>query len=145
MAVTQSGGLRVGDAERERVVASLQRHYQAGRLTVGELEERTRRAFAARTEGDLEAVLGDLPPEAPSPAPAPVVSAGVGGRTPFRPWLNYGVAAAGMVGVWALSGRGYFWPAWPMLGWGLALASGRRGSWGRRCGERRSRRAARLR
>ena len=145
MAVTHSGGLRVGDAERERVVASLQRHYQAGRLSVGELEDRTRRAFAARTEGDLDAVLGDLPPEAPSPAPAPAVSAAEGGRMAFRPWLRYGVAAAAMVGVWALSGRGYFWPAWPMLGWGLALTSGRRGPWGRRCGERRRLRAARLR
>ena len=27
-----------------------------------------------------------------------------------------------LVGVWALAGFGYFWPAWPALGWGLAVA-----------------------
>ena len=26
-----------------------------------------------------------------------------------------------LVGIWALGGRGYFWPAWVMLGWGFAL------------------------
>ncbi len=26
-----------------------------------------------------------------------------------------------LVGVWALSGAGFFWPAWVLLGWGLAL------------------------
>jgi hypothetical protein len=26
-----------------------------------------------------------------------------------------------LVGVWALSGAGYFWPAWVVLGWGLAI------------------------
>lgn len=28
-----------------------------------------------------------------------------------------------LVGVWALAGFGYFWPAWPALGWGLALSA----------------------
>jgi hypothetical protein len=23
--------------------------------------------------------------------------------------------------VWAVTGRGYFWPMWPLLGWGLGL------------------------
>jgi 2TM domain len=26
-----------------------------------------------------------------------------------------------LIAVWALTGRGYFWPIWPILGWGLAL------------------------
>jgi hypothetical protein len=26
-----------------------------------------------------------------------------------------------LVGVWALSGRGYFWPAWAMAGWGIGV------------------------
>jgi hypothetical protein len=26
-----------------------------------------------------------------------------------------------LIAVWAL-GRGYFWPIWPILGWGVALA-----------------------
>ena len=27
-----------------------------------------------------------------------------------------------LVGVWALTGRGDFWPAWVMAGWGVLLA-----------------------
>ena len=34
----------------------------------------------------------------------------------------YVVINAFLVGVWAFSGAGYFWPAWPMLGLGVVLA-----------------------
>ena len=27
-----------------------------------------------------------------------------------------------LVAIWALSGQGYFWPVWPILGWGVGLA-----------------------
>jgi hypothetical protein len=27
-----------------------------------------------------------------------------------------------LVVIWALSGAGYFWPIWAMLGWGIGLA-----------------------
>ena len=27
-----------------------------------------------------------------------------------------------LVVIWALSGMGYFWPIWPILGWGVGLA-----------------------
>ena len=60
--------MRVGDADRQRVVAELQRHYVEGRLTSEELGERVDRALAARTEGDLAPLLEDLPaPEATQP------------------------------------------------------------------------------
>ena len=26
-----------------------------------------------------------------------------------------------LIGVWAISGGGYFWPAWVMLAWGVGL------------------------
>ncbi|MGA7809632.1 2TM domain-containing protein, partial [Bradyrhizobium sp.] len=26
-----------------------------------------------------------------------------------------------LVAVWAITSRGYFWPIWPMLGWGFGL------------------------
>ena len=26
-----------------------------------------------------------------------------------------------LVGVWAVSGSGYFWPGWVMAGWGIGL------------------------
>ena len=56
--------MRVGDEDRQRVVAELQRQYVEGRLTSEELGERVDRALAARTEGDLAPLLEDLPPPA---------------------------------------------------------------------------------
>jgi len=35
---------------------------------------------------------------------------------------SYLVINAFLVGIWAISGAGYFWPAWVMLGWGVGLA-----------------------
>ena len=62
--------LRASHADRDQTVSLLQQHYQAGRLTVTELEERTGKALAARTLGDLRALLADLPAEsAPFAAP----------------------------------------------------------------------------
>jgi hypothetical protein len=26
-----------------------------------------------------------------------------------------------LVGLWATTGRGYFWPAWVLIGWGIGL------------------------
>lgn len=26
-----------------------------------------------------------------------------------------------LVGIWAAAGFGYFWPVWPILGWGLGV------------------------
>jgi uncharacterized protein DUF1707 len=53
--------LRVGDADRQSVVAELQRHYIDGRLNSEELGERVSRALAARTFGELAEPLHDLP------------------------------------------------------------------------------------
>ena len=36
--------------------------------------------------------------------------------------VAYVLINAMLVGVWAISGAGYFWPAWVMLGWGVGLA-----------------------
>ena len=34
----------------------------------------------------------------------------------------YVIVNVGLVVIWALSGAGYFWPIWPILGWGVGLA-----------------------
>ena len=36
--------------------------------------------------------------------------------------IAYLVVNAFLVGVWAVSGGGYFWPGWVMAGWGVGLA-----------------------
>lgn len=53
--------LRVSDAEREHVGELLQRAVGQGKLTIVEFTERMDAAMAARTRGELNAVLADLP------------------------------------------------------------------------------------
>ena len=55
------GDLRVSDADRDRAVAELSDHFEAGRLTAEELDSRTGRALRARTEKELADLFTDLP------------------------------------------------------------------------------------
>src|SRR6476661_19804 len=55
-----SGGLRASDAERERVAEALRRHHLDGRIDTDELQERLERCYAARTGGELAALLAVL-------------------------------------------------------------------------------------
>jgi hypothetical protein len=72
--------LRVSDAEREHVVGLLQRATGSGLLDIDEFTRRVDTALAARTRGELNAVLLDLPglthpdrpAQVPVPAPPPV-------------------------------------------------------------------------
>ena len=52
---------RVSDADRDRVAAELSEHFQAGRLTQDEFDERVGQAISARTQGDLDKLVADLP------------------------------------------------------------------------------------
>jgi 2TM domain len=36
--------------------------------------------------------------------------------------VAYVIINAFLVGIWAVSGGGYFWPAWVLLGWGIGIA-----------------------
>src|SRR5262249_35742461 len=54
--LTQPPDLLVSDADRERVAAQLREHYEAGRLTLDEFQERLDEAHAARTGADLQHV-----------------------------------------------------------------------------------------
>src|SRR5215207_7121670 len=54
-------GTRASDAERDGAADALRRHHADGRLSTDELEERTGRAYAATTLGDLDQVFADLP------------------------------------------------------------------------------------
>jgi DNA-binding NarL/FixJ family response regulator len=54
--------LRASDADRDRAVAALRRHFVEGRLSVDELADRVEHGYAAGTLRELEALLADLPP-----------------------------------------------------------------------------------
>lgn len=53
--------LRASDADREQVTGRLRRAATEGRLDADELEDRLGAALAARTYGELDALLADLP------------------------------------------------------------------------------------
>ena len=73
--------LRVSDAERDETLRILGEHASVGRLTLDELEERSGRALAAKTRGELATLTGDLPQEAGQGRPAPALA-----RKPVR-WM----------------------------------------------------------
>jgi hypothetical protein len=57
----QRSAIRVSDAERDQAVTELSEHYQSGRLTLEEFDDRSNRALQARTGSDLSALFADLP------------------------------------------------------------------------------------
>jgi len=73
----QRGDIRVSDAERDQAVTELSEHYQSGRLTLDEFDDRSNRALRAQTGNDLRTLFADLPRPA-----APVVSTPVSPAMP---------------------------------------------------------------
>jgi hypothetical protein len=66
--------VRASDEDRQRVIGALQRHTEAGRLTLDEFSDRVGAVYAAKTLDDLRAAIVDLPalaPARPAPEPAP--------------------------------------------------------------------------
>jgi hypothetical protein len=74
-----AGDLRVSDADRDRAISELSEHFQAGRLTADEHDERMGRAMQARTGRELAALFADLPRRQ---APATELSPRPHGRAP---------------------------------------------------------------
>jgi hypothetical protein len=107
--------IRIADADRERTVERLRRAAGEGRLEPEELEERVETALSSRTDAELERLTADLPSE----RPARRRRRRMAGLRDHR--LALAVAAPGMISIWALTGADYFWPMWPILGWGSAL------------------------
>jgi Domain of unknown function (DUF1707)/2TM domain len=121
--------MRVSDADREQFVEALRQHHVDGRLTAEELADRTERAYAARTFGDLDALAADLPPlQSPAPAAGPPSGARPPGARRaaakaalLRTVLWFGMISVVLLVVWAMTGADYFWPIWPILGFLIAV------------------------
>jgi hypothetical protein len=75
------GDLRVSDADRDRAVSELSEHFQTGRLTQEEFEDRSGRALKARTGTELSELFTDLPHGLP-PVPASPGTVRRAGRIP---------------------------------------------------------------
>ena len=112
----------MSDREREFAARHLHDAACAGALSVTEFDRRLDRALSAATRGELEAVLLDLPVPRPTR----------GSR--WRRWLRshlgaYAIVNAGLIAIWAAAGFGYFWPVWPIIGWGMLMAGHVYGVW----------------
>jgi hypothetical protein len=101
----------VADADRTTAADELRQHHDSGRLTLDEFESRLAEVHTARTRGDLEHALRQLPRSEP---PASL-------RPRDLRWgslaLQYALVNVVCILVWAFSGaHGGFWPKWVLLG-----------------------------
>jgi len=139
--------VRASDADRERTTALLREHHAVGRLTPEEFSERVDLALVARTLGDLEALLADLPAidlyQLPAAGIRPAPPGGLRRRggpglnrrgdaafPSARPasWITWMAATSLLLLVWfgaALATGGVGWLPWFLLiviPWALTIA-----------------------
>jgi DUF1707 SHOCT-like domain len=121
MEMSTDGGNRVraSDAEREEYAKMLRAAMTEGRLTLEEGEERLSRVYAAKYRDELPALTVDLPDGGRrGPFETPEVKADFErqARRMLAGHTGLVVAiAAVLVGLWAISGAHFFWPAIPLL------------------------------
>ena len=122
-----SGQVRVSDAERQAIVDLLREQTTAGRLTLGEFEERLDEVYRARTASDLRQALRELPVE-PDPEPA-------GARTSpsedelrgrYRRRIRNDLAGFAVPNficnfIWMMGDAEYWWPGWVLMGTGVGV------------------------
>jgi hypothetical protein len=81
--------LRVGDADREHVVGLLQRAVGQGMLTLDEFSDRMDATLAARTRGELSAVVADLPDVRLAAGPGQVPSPSSAAALPIKVTMSH--------------------------------------------------------
>ena len=130
--------MRPSDEARQRAADALRTHYAEGRLDETELERRVELAYSASTRADLKALFRDLPWDPRSQARSEAFW-GFQRRILHAHTAAYAAVNSGLVGIWALTGGGEFWPAGSIAGWGAFLG----GHWAIAIAVRRSRKAGR--
>jgi Domain of unknown function (DUF1707) len=132
--------LRASDTDREQIAERLRKATAEGRLLAEELEERLEATFGARTYGELDAVVADLPeatvrrrerPRSPALGPIHVIALFI-----LAPVVLSLVLAAAVIVATLFSA----WGALLIVGW-LMFGRGRR-HWGPAHSYRRSLHAA---
>ncbi len=118
--------MRASDADRDRAASALREHHAVGRLSAEEFNDRLDTVYTAKTMGDLEHLLSDLPaadsyqlPVPSGKAPPPVRSGEhPGGTGRFSPawraaWASWASISLLCFVIWLLAGaHGYPWPVW---------------------------------
>jgi hypothetical protein len=108
--------VRASDVDRERVAERLRQAAGEGRLLTEELEERLEASFSARTYGQLDAIVADLPGPRLTPSASPRR------HTWVRPALARAIAVPVTLAVVALvvfvvTGVLAMWMLWLAAGW----------------------------
>jgi hypothetical protein len=111
MPMTSNTRIRASDADRDRTVAALREHLAAGRLTIEEFDERLDKACAAKTLGELDSLMADLPETDPGQLPGALADRSAASSPMTR-------RPPGSVEA----GRGRFSPAWRAGGAWLAVS-----------------------
>jgi hypothetical protein len=121
--------VRVGDREREKVIARIGQAFTQGYLSIPEYESRLDQALEAQTAGALRQPLSDLPVDRiarsdPRRRAAKIAAASRGVHIHLAAYL---AASLLMIGIWlavaVTVGAWYFWPVWPILGGGIGVVS----------------------
>jgi len=106
--------LRVSDEQRERAAQDIREHFAVGRLNEDELSDRVQAAYAARTQGELNAVLADLPKLPASPAQQKAELTQRRHHLQRRLLQEAGGGSGAFLictAIWVVSGAsGFFWP-----------------------------------
>jgi hypothetical protein len=117
--VADDPNLRASDEQREHAAQEIREHFAAGRLTDEELSERVQSVYSARTQGELRALLADLPKLPATPAQQ---KAELAARRKMLQRRMIQEAGGGLclvaicIVVWLSSGaQGQFWPMWVLL------------------------------
>jgi DUF1707 SHOCT-like domain len=149
--------MRAGDGDRQAVADKLKMALDEGRLDLHEYDERLQKTYAAKTFGDLNGLLDDLPstvpPQQSRVAPyqaAPPAPAGQEHQHRPSAWVYpYSGVIVVCIAIWAITSISsghldYFWPVWFLIPLVFGIF-GQLASRGSRSGypDRQARRAAR--
>jgi hypothetical protein len=130
--------MRAADADRQAVADQLKAALDEGRLDLHEYDERLQQAYAAKTYGELQPLLSDLPsaglavpaqrgPSGALAAPGLDASnAELTRRWVLEVWASWIPVVGITTVVWLISSIAsaellYFWPVWVAAPWGVIL------------------------
>lgn len=113
--------MRASDVDRKAAQERLHWAHEQGLLDLGEFDDRVRRAWAAKTHGELARINADLPtpPKPRTPAKGPFSNTGAGVAMRVLTIIFSAIGAVNLM-VWLLvvltNGEWiYFWPAWVIV------------------------------
>lgn len=122
--------MRAGDGDRKAVAEQLKTALDEGRLDLHEYDERLQRTYAAKTYGDLDGLLDDLPGTIPvqraqvqpaTSAPSPAAAKGAGPGRQNQHWVGpYAGVVLVCTLIWLVTSIAsgellYFWPVWMLI------------------------------